>query len=76
MVTSMRTVYFSRNLAQGPCCVGCGCDDHHACRDENGQPCHWVKLDPPLCSACAEEGLALDAREPKYATFVQGGGGE
>lgn len=38
-------------------CRGCGCDDNHACLTEDG-PCHWLTLDPPLCSAC--EDLALD----------------
>lgn len=40
-------------------CIGCGCDDCHACWDEEaGQPCHWVRLDRDsgrgVCSACPD----------------------
>lgn len=38
-------------------CIGCGCDDYHACIDDNnGQPCSWIRLDREIglgvCSAC------------------------
>lgn len=23
-------------------CIGCGCDDHHACADLLGDPCGWL----------------------------------
>lgn len=23
-------------------CIGCGCDDHHACPDLLGDPCAWL----------------------------------
>lgn len=27
-------------------CIGCGCDDYHACWDEEArQPCSWLRLD-------------------------------
>jgi hypothetical protein len=73
LIRSVRVVS-DKPRAPGPRCIGCGCDEHHACTDENGDPCHWVRLDPPLCSACADEGLSLDSRPPGYAAFVQGGG--
>ncbi len=35
-------------------CRDCGCDDEHACVDEEtGEPCSWVE--PDLCSMCAAE---------------------
>ena len=38
-------------------CIGCGCDDLHACTDF-GTPCHWVAVNHKrlvgICSACAE----------------------
>lgn len=39
-------------------CIGCGCDDFHACCDANGNPCHWLKVDyrsgVGVCSACSK----------------------
>ncbi len=40
-------------------CIGCGCDDFHACwDDEAGEPCSWLRLDRfanlGVCSACPE----------------------
>lgn len=39
-------------------CIGCGCDDEHACINENKTPCHWLKFDVRkkigVCSECAE----------------------
>ncbi len=40
-------------------CIGCGCDDFHACwDDEAGEPCHWLRVDYDaslgVCSACPE----------------------
>lgn len=36
-------------------CIGCGCDDHHACR---GGGCHWLEVDyddgAGVCSSCEE----------------------
>ena len=37
-------------------CVICGCTDAQPCVDEiTGQPCTWAQLDPPICSACADQ---------------------
>ena len=43
-------------------CILCGCDDFHACQDEDGTACHWSLLDSHglhgdpfefgVCSAC------------------------
>jgi len=38
-------------------CIGCGCDDKHACWDDVAErPCHWLRLDRTaglgVCSAC------------------------
>jgi hypothetical protein len=39
-------------------CLGCGCDDHHACHDGMAAGCHWLCLDVAagtgICSACHE----------------------
>lgn len=40
-------------------CIGCGCNDLHACWDEQAeQPCSWVRLDMVtgrgVCSACPD----------------------
>lgn len=40
-------------------CIGCGCDDHNACRnDDLAAGCHWLALDTKtgfgVCSACPE----------------------
>ncbi|WP_197722866.1 hypothetical protein [Sulfurivermis fontis] len=40
-------------------CIGCGCDDMHACWDEITEtPCSWIRLDRNsargVCSACPE----------------------
>ena len=36
-------------------CIGCGCDDHHACTDGH-EPCHWLVVDYEVglgvCSRC------------------------
>ncbi|WP_213993815.1 hypothetical protein [Sodalis sp. dw_96] len=40
-------------------CIKCGCNDDHACVNENDTPCHWVKVDRAagtgICSQCAPE---------------------
>lgn len=39
-------------------CIGCGCDDLHACEDALGDPCYWLRLDRKagkgVCSECPE----------------------
>ncbi|WP_080446723.1 hypothetical protein [Burkholderia ubonensis] len=47
-------------------CIGCGCDDFHACWDDaNESPCFWERVDCGaglgVCSACAECVGAWDA---------------
>ena len=32
-------------------CIGCGCDDLHACVDDLG-PCSWIVVDRGVCSCC------------------------
>lgn len=42
-------------------CIGCGCDDFHACEDG----CYWLRVDYEeglgVCSACAEFEAQWDA---------------
>lgn len=35
-------------------CNRCGCtqDDCTQCVLRTGEPCFWIRLSPPLCSAC------------------------
>jgi hypothetical protein len=39
-------------------CVGCGCDDLHACETAIGGACYWVAVNHKrfvgICSECAE----------------------
>ncbi|GKW29484.1 hypothetical protein AB6D34_18250 [Pectobacterium brasiliense] len=39
-------------------CVGCGCDDNHACVNEYHEVCHWLRVNRNtglgVCSQCAE----------------------
>ncbi|KGC20326.1 hypothetical protein DM48_7914 [Burkholderia gladioli] len=40
-------------------CIGCGCDDDHACWDDaQDAPCSWVRVDYTaglgVCSACPD----------------------
>ena len=47
-------------------CIGCGCDDLHACWDDDASaPCTWLRLDRTaglgVCSACPESTEAWDA---------------
>ncbi|WP_198293993.1 hypothetical protein [Burkholderia ubonensis] len=47
-------------------CIGCGCDDFHACWDDtNESPCFWERVDCGaglgVCSACPECVGAWDA---------------
>lgn len=49
IVTKLRVRYLGARV-----CVECGCSDLNACPDDgSGLPCHWVSLDPPICSTCA-----------------------
>lgn len=47
-------------------CIGCGCDDYHACWDEEArQPCSWLRLDrnqgQGVCSTCHDHADRWDA---------------
>lgn len=41
-------------------CIGCGCDDQHACADVDGTPCSWAA--EGLCSACVHRAETLYAQ--------------
>jgi hypothetical protein len=46
-------------------CIGCGCDDDHACVDEDlDSACFWIRLDREegkgVCSACEPHAEAWD----------------
>lgn len=56
-------------------CIGCGCDDQHACLDLFDTPCHWLRRDKRrhvgVCSNCTsyfhlfesgQRGLSLRAQ--------------
>jgi hypothetical protein len=58
-----------------PICIGCGCDNDHACFDDTmGRPCHWIRLDPVagkgLCSCCAELAGAWDRGDQEFRVIV------
>lgn len=40
-------------------CIGCGCNDNHACDDGFGDGCSWLKVDRRagvgVCSSCPGE---------------------
>lgn len=44
-------------------CIGCGCDEHHACTLPGGKSCAWVHVGPAglagICSACTNIFSAL-----------------
>lgn len=57
-------------------CIGCGCDDMHACVHTNGEACSWLAVDRHegrgVCSACrgdlarwnaGDHSIAVTARE-------------
>ncbi len=53
-------------------CIGCGCDDMHACEDLNtGGPCSWLRVDYTIgrgvCSACPEDVTRWDAGDHELA---------
>lgn len=37
-------------------CEVCGCTEHTACPG----PCHWVSLNPPICSSCEAVSADVD----------------
>jgi hypothetical protein len=46
-------------------CEGCGCTDAAACPGG----CHWVSIDPPVCSACVDRGELPNAGAPESGLF-------
>ena len=66
-------IYDEQKIAQ---CIGCGCDDNHACYDEIADnPCHWVRLDRSaglgVCSACPDDVPRWDAGDRTIAVPVE-----
>ena len=56
-------------------CIGCGCDDNHACWDDaRDNPCCWVRLDRAaglgVCSACPEHEARWDQGDRTVAVPV------
>ncbi|MCO2275018.1 hypothetical protein FA378_10960 [Pseudomonas aeruginosa] len=57
-------------------CIGCGCDDYHACWDEiAGQPCGWLRVDRGrglgVCSICPEHTERWDAGDTSLDVPVE-----
>lgn len=50
-------------------CVHCGCSDDRACIGPDG-PCHWVSLDPPVCSVCAAQDAALCEEDEAFEEWL------
>lgn len=51
-------------------CIGCGCDDMHACWDDKaGRPCSWERVDRKaqigVCSVCKNLAPAWDKGDRK-----------
>lgn len=46
-------------------CIGCGCDDYHACITALDEACSWVRVDYPagvgVCSCCTKHVKRWDA---------------
>jgi hypothetical protein len=56
-------------------CIGCGCDDLHACASETtGQPCSWLRVDDDqhlgVCSECPEALERWDSGDRAFAVPV------
>jgi hypothetical protein len=61
--------------SRSPVCVGCGCDNDHACFDQDARlPCHWIRLEPGagkgLCSACPELAEAWDRGKREFRVMA------
>ena len=57
-------------------CIGCGCDDLHACWDEDAeQPCAWLDVDRTanlgVCSACPEHLARWQSGDREIAVPVE-----
>lgn len=48
-------------------CIGCGCEDLHACIDAHGRPCAWLRVDrvasQGVCSECTAFVFTWDIQE-------------
>ena len=46
-------------------CIGCGCDELHACQDDLLGPCKWLRVDykagAGVCSECPDDVARFDA---------------
>lgn len=54
-------------------CIGCWCDDLHACLSEDGAACMWLRLNREIakgvCSECPEYVIAWNADKTGDRTF-------
>ena len=52
-------------------CIGCGCDDLHACLDaDTGYGCHWLRTNGTgegVCSECSHLTAAWDKEHPSQS---------
>lgn len=60
-------------------CIGCGCDDLHACEDDaTGGPCSWLVVDREtglgVCSACPGDLERWNAGDREVLVPIEGGG--
>lgn len=58
-------------------CIECGCNDNHACWDEEaGMPCTWLEVDRTaglgVCSACPEALERWNAGDREIAVPAMG----
>lgn len=57
-------------------CIGCGCDDYHACFDEEvGRPCNWIAVSYDeglgVCSCCKDHFERFHAGDREIAVPVE-----
>lgn len=62
-------------MAELATCIGCGCNDNHACWDaEANQPCSWLRVNREIglgvCSACPEHTDRWDLGDTKRASSI------
>lgn len=52
-------------------CIGCGCDDNHACADLLGDPCGWlIKSNSGRLGVCTQCPLTFNAWRHGRRTFT------
>ena len=53
-------------------CIGCGCDDEHACEDVFGDPCGWIQQSGSgkrgVCTQCPTYVTAWNKGERKLSS--------